>query len=95
MHDQMYQEQEKKGSNTTITFTKDDLKTWALTIGVDASSFNSCLDSEKYKDKVNKDMAAGTKVGVTGTPTFFINGTELVGAQPLRVFQSEIEKNLQ
>lgn len=94
MHDAMYNEQEKKGSGTTIQFTADDLKTWASTIGLDSGKFNECLDSGKFKEKVNKDMTEGATAGVSGTPTFFVNGTELVGAQPFSAFKAVIDKKL-
>ena len=41
-----------------------------------------------------RDLAEGTKLGVDGTPTFFINGTALVGAQPLDAFTAIIDKAL-
>jgi protein-disulfide isomerase len=43
---------------------------------------------------VNADMEAGAQVGVSGTPTIFINGQPLVGNQPLAEFQRIIEREL-
>ena len=71
-----------------------DLKQNAKSLGIDITAFNNCLDSGKYADEVIKDMNDGVVVGVSGTPTFFINGEKLVGAQPFSVFEQIIEKKL-
>jgi protein-disulfide isomerase len=44
--------------------------------------------------KVQKDLNDGLQYGITGTPTFFINGIELVGAQPYTVFEQVISDEL-
>lgn len=74
--------------------TKDTMKKWAKELGLNTGSFNSCLDSDKYKDAVDGDLKAGQTAGVNGTPTFFINGTILVGAQPFDAFKAIIDKEL-
>jgi len=43
---------------------------------------------------VKEDLADGQSAGVSGTPTFFINGQQLVGAQPFEAFQQIIEQEL-
>jgi protein-disulfide isomerase len=70
------------------------LKQYAAEVGADRAAFDQCLDSHKYQGAVNADIEAGTKVGVTGTPTFFINGEAFVGNQPLGEFQRIIEREL-
>ena len=50
--------------------------------------------SIKYKTEVDKDFNDGSAAGVTGTPSFFINGRLTVGAQPYSVFKSIIEEEL-
>jgi len=92
-HDKIFEEQDKKGEGT-IQFTVDDIKKWAAEIGVDSGKFNTCLDSGKYKEEVEKDYNDGVSYNVSGTPTLFINGKALVGAQPYEVFKSEIEQAL-
>jgi protein-disulfide isomerase len=72
----------------------DALKRYAAEIGADRAAFDQCLDGHKYQAAVNADIDAGTKAGVTGTPTFFINGQPLVGNQPLGDFQAVIEREL-
>jgi protein-disulfide isomerase len=91
MHDKMFAEQEKKGSGTTITFTANDVKKWASAIGVKAAQFNTCLDTNKYDGRINDDINFANSIGVSGTPTFFINGARLVGAQPFASFKAAID----
>ncbi len=62
--------------------------------GLDINAFNNCLDSDRYRDEVLKDLADGSSLGVTGTPTFFINGRMIVGAQPYEAFKTIIEDEL-
>jgi protein-disulfide isomerase len=72
----------------------DKLKQLAVDLGLDTTEFNDCLDTRKHKDEVDADGAAGTALGVGGTPTFFINGKKLVGAQPYEVFEAAIQAEL-
>ncbi len=67
------------------------LKKYAADLGLDAAAFNECLDQDKKKDLVLKDMAEGQQRGVTGTPAFFIGGQKISGAQPFEVFKNAIE----
>jgi protein-disulfide isomerase len=93
MHDAIFEEQGKQGSGT-IQFTADDVKKWAAKIGLNTSKFNQCLDSGKYKQEVDKDMADGSAAGVTGTPAVFVNGRLIVGAQPFAAFKAVIDEEL-
>lgn|SRR5574341_175128 len=61
---------------------------------VDAEAFRECLESGRMAEEVNKDATDARSYGVTGTPTFFINGVRLVGAQPLSAFIQIIEEEL-
>jgi protein-disulfide isomerase len=63
-------------------------------LGLDVDQFTSCFDSGKYREEVQADFQYGGSVGVSGTPTFFINGIKLVGAQPYAAFQQIIEAEL-
>jgi len=92
-HDKVFREQDKRGSDV-VRFKAKDLKRWATEIGLEATPFNECLDSARHEDEVAVNHAHGAEVGVDGTPTFFINGTRLVGAQPFAVFQKVIEAEL-
>ena len=70
------------------------LRELATQVGADAAVFGQCLDTRKHRAAVAADVEAGTRLGVTGTPTFFINGQLLVGNQPLAEFQRVIEREL-
>jgi protein-disulfide isomerase len=70
------------------------LRQYAVQVGADPADFTQCMTTRKYRAAVSADMEAGTKLGVTGTPTFFINGLLLVGNQPLAEFQRLIEREL-
>jgi len=56
------------------------------------SQFNECFNSGKYTQRVNDDTAQGTAAGVSGTPTTFVNGQRIVGAQPFASFQAVIDE---
>lgn len=58
----------------------ENLKTYAQEIGLDEIQFNNCLDSEKFKQEIKKNIIDGKALGIDGTPTFFINGKKVVGA---------------
>ena len=66
----------------------------AQEIGLNMEKFKQALDKGLYKDAVAKDSAEGTKAGASGTPTFFINGYRLVGAQPVDAFKKIIDQEL-
>jgi protein-disulfide isomerase len=70
------------------------LKRYAAELGLDTQAFNECLDSGKMAAEVQQDFNEGKAKGVSGTPTFFINGQKLVGAQPFEAFERIIEEKL-
>jgi protein-disulfide isomerase len=72
----------------------DDLRKHAQTLGLDMARFNSCLDSSKYADKVREGMETGNRLGVSSTPTLFINGRVLPGAYPYDDLAAVIEEEL-
>jgi protein-disulfide isomerase len=71
------------------------LKKSAADLGLDADKFATCLDAGKYADKVRAGMQEGTALGVGSTPTVFINGRLLTGAQPYEAFRQIIDDELQ
>ena len=71
-----------------------DLKAYAVAVGLDAAKFNTCFDNRQQKPGIDKDIADGERVGVTGTPAFFINGRSLEGAQPFDAFKRVIDEEL-
>ncbi len=70
------------------------LKQYAKDLGLNTATFNSCLDSGKNAAEVQKDFADGQKYGVSGTPSFFVNGQRIVGAQPFASFKTLIDAEL-
>jgi protein-disulfide isomerase len=92
-HDKVFREQYNKGDDI-IRFKAADLKKWAKDIGVDQAKFDQCLDSEKYKNEVMKDKSDGDAAGVQGTPTFFINGRVMGGAQQYPEYKKLIDELL-
>ena len=87
MHDSLFGDQEH--------LTVDALKARASKLKLDTGAFNTCLDSGKQVAAIDKDLGEGAKAGVTGTPTMFINGRMLVGAQPFAAIQAVIDDELQ
>jgi protein-disulfide isomerase len=87
MHDSLFSDQEH--------LMVDALKARAAALKLDTAAFNACLDSGREAATIDKDIAEGTKAGVTGTPAMFINGRMLVGAQPFAAIQAIIEEELQ
>ena len=72
----------------------DALKKHAADAGMDAGAFSTCLDSGKYTDRVRAGLEAGTQLGVESTPTVFINGRVVTGAQPIEAFTAVIDEEL-
>ncbi len=85
-HDKLFANQRK--------LSDADLKQYAADLGLDAAEFDSCLSSGKHRGDVQKEMASGKTLGVTGTPAFFINGRFLSGAQPFTAFKKIIDEEL-
>lgn len=98
-HDEIFKRTTSNGTGLALT----ELPVIANDLGLNSEALQSCLDSEKYKAEVDKDLADAATYGATGTPTFFIGksdssgtftGTKLVGAQPYSAFQAEIDRQL-
>jgi protein-disulfide isomerase len=70
------------------------LKETARGLGLDGAAFDQCLDSGKHATHVREDYALGEKMGVNSTPTIYINGRALVGAQPFEAFKQIIDEEL-
>ena len=87
-HDMLYSSQ--AGENQGA-FNKDNLKKFAEDLELDISAFNECFDSGKYTQLIQEESSTASSIGVRSTPTFFINGQALVGAQPFEIFQQVID----
>ena len=66
----------------------------AKEVGLDLARFEACIDTGKYQAEVKKDIDEGSRLGVTGTPAFFINGRLVSGAQPFESFARIIDDEL-
>lgn len=99
MHDEMFKQTTSNGTGLSV----EKLYTMAGSLGLNSANFKTCLDSDKSKAEVAKDLADAGTAGADGTPTFFIGksdasgtieGTRLVGAQPYSAFQAVIDQQL-
>jgi protein-disulfide isomerase len=98
-HDEIFKRTTSNGNGLAVS----QLTVIAKDLGLNSTTLQQCLDSNKYKDEVNKDIADASKVGVNGTPSFFvgkssqdgtIDGTIIVGAQPYAAFKVIIDEML-
>jgi len=87
-HDLLFNQQ--AGENVGA-FGKNRLMNFAKQLGLDMAQFEPCLKEERTLDRVQADAQEGRQANVTGTPTFFINGQPLAGAQPFETFQAAID----
>jgi len=86
MHDYLFENQENLTTETFEKFVEDS--------GIKYVLFTECFGTDQYKDAIYADQEAGGKIGVSGTPAFVINGTLLVGAQPIENFKMVIDQEL-
>lgn len=87
-HDKLF------ASQGGLAFTDSNLKQYARELKLDAGKFGQCLDAGKYRRKVEAETGIAASLGARGTPTFFVNGRLLVGAQPFETFRAVIEEEL-
>ncbi len=86
LHDYMFENQN--------LLKKTDLIDSAEKLGLKKKPFQKCLDTKRYFAQVKADMEEGKAVGVRSTPTFFVNGKMVTGAQPIKVFTDLIDEDL-
>lgn len=85
-HDLLFENQDEVG--------EDAFQEYAETLKLDRDQFTTCLESGKFKQPIKEDFQEGIRLGITGTPAFFINGIFVNGAQPQPVFEEIIEVEL-
>lgn len=68
---------------------------YADQLGLDTTQFDQCLAETDRAEQINRHLQMGQQLGVTGTPTFFVNNKRIVGAQPTQIFLEVIEKELE
>lgn len=76
------------------SFSRQSYEAMAISLNLDSAKFAACLDSGKYKDIVRSNYEFASNLGVQSTPTFFVNGLALVGAQPFEVFDRVIQMEI-
>lgn len=89
MHDLLYENQNQwaESNNPTQYF-----KQYAQQLGLNVDQFNKDYSSNAVNDAINADTAAGNKLGVQGTPTFFLNGKQIDVTASVSSFESQIQK---
>ena len=85
-HDALFDNQADLGRDLYISIATD--------MGLDMEQFTACVDEVTFRDEIVGDLADGQALAIRGTPTFFINGRPLVGAQPYVAFAAVIEEEL-
>lgn len=86
MHDHMFANQR--------ALNVPELKQYAASLGMDAAKFNQCLDTGKHAGLVASGTEQGERMGVNSTPTLYVNGRPLIGAQPFDAFKQIIDEEL-
>src|SRR5262249_17267498 len=71
-----------------------NLRRYPTEVGLDLPVFERCLAAGTHKASVQRDLEEGARLGVTGTPAFFVNGRFISGAQPLEAFTKLIDQEL-
>ena len=90
MHDTLFAHQRELGV--------DQIKERARELGLDTEAFDTCLDSGANRQRVQADLQAGQKAGVTGTPTIFVNGRQVTlmrGVSPFDLLSATIDDELE
>jgi protein-disulfide isomerase len=88
-HDLVYANQ---SSGNSGGYNEESLTALAEEAGLDVDRFREDLEGARYDDVVQADFREGQDLGISGTPTFFINDRALVGLQPLATFEEAIEE---
>jgi protein-disulfide isomerase len=70
------------------------LKQSATKLGLNQATFDQCLDSNKHQARVREGAELGGTLGVNSTPSIYINGRPLIGAQPFDAFKQAIDEEL-
>jgi protein-disulfide isomerase len=90
-HDTLFLNQ--RGENLGA-FSDQNLKAFAVAIGLDEQAFNDCLDTDRFREVVDAEVSESEERAVRSTPTLFINGEKMEGVVPFERLQSIIEAEL-
>ncbi len=86
MHDKMFQ--------NARALSREDLERYAQEIGLDVERFKRSLDTHEFQRQIQADQALAQQLGARGTPSFFVNGRPLRGAQPFEGFKTIIDEEI-
>ncbi len=86
MHDALFQNQQH--------LERADLERYGGQVGMDGTRLRAALDDSRHRARVQRDVDAATSAGANGTPAFFINGRQLMGAQPYEQFVTVIDEEI-
>lgn len=89
-----YHEQLFELQDSAVALTREAYVQAAETVGLDMESFEECIDSNRYRSVVQRNMSVAAGAGVAATPTFFINGQKVEGNLPLANFQQQLDRLL-
>jgi protein-disulfide isomerase len=90
MHDKLFGGDE----GAAAALEQADIERYADELGLDAKRFAAAIEGPALAKAVEQDIALGKQVGATSTPSFFINGKYLAGAQPYAKFKAQIDEAL-
>ncbi|MCZ7678693.1 MAG: thioredoxin domain-containing protein [Sandaracinaceae bacterium] len=86
-HDVLFENQQN--------LTRENLEAWAQALGgINMARFRAALDNNTHQNRVQQDQQLAQQLGASGTPSFFINGRNLRGAQPFEAFQRVVDEEL-
>jgi protein-disulfide isomerase len=86
MHDKIFADQQSMSPEKYVEYARE--------LGLDIDRFQADLASAEVKQRIDADTNEASKLGVTGTPAFFVNGRFLSGAQPFAAFKTLIDEEL-
>ncbi len=94
MHEVLFANQTSLNNQEGMILDQTTYNQYATELGLDVTVFEECMSTHKHEQAILDDMEFSQNLGVQSTPTFFINGLALVGAQPLASFQQLIDMEL-
>jgi len=94
-HDALYIAETKDAKENNGSLNRALFVKLAGSVGLDVPTFTTCLDSNKYVAQIGTEQTDATAIGVNSTPTTYINGQAIEGAQPYAVFKAAIDLALQ
>lgn len=92
MHDAVFEHQSEWSSNTTASTAH--FEPYAKNLGLDLDKFKSDSASSQVAARVQEDVSSGNSIGVTGTPSFFLNGVKIQNPRSLEEFKNLLDSEL-